>query len=100
MHFLSGAWVAAFGHYFFFVRGPARAGNAFFAGLIVLGFTALVGVGWELHEFVFDTFITDRRLIMQQHVSETMGDLFFDLLGASMTITALYARFPWNRHSS
>lgn len=98
MHFISGAWVAAFGYYFLFVRGPVRA-EGVYAALVVLGFTALVGVLWEFHEFVFDTFITDRRLIMQESVMETIGDLFFDLLGGSMTIILRYVHFLWNKHS-
>ncbi len=99
MHFLCGAWMAAFGAYFLFTRGPVRPNGAFYEALIILGFAALAGVLWEFHEFVFDTYITDRRLIMQESVSETIGDLFFDMLGASITVIARYTRFPWKNHS-
>jgi hypothetical protein len=99
MHFLCGAWMAAFGAYFFFTRGPVRAHRALYEALILLGFAALAGVVWEFHEFVFDTYITDRRLIMQEGVAETMGDLFFDLLGATITVTARYALSVWKSHS-
>lgn len=103
MHFLCGAWMAALGVYVFFVRGPVRPNGAFYEALIVLGFAALAGVAWEFHEFIFDTFITDRRLIMQEGVAETMGDLFFDMLGATMTVILRYAHFLWKNqenHSS
>ncbi len=99
MHFMCGAWMAALGAYIFFVRGPVRAGGAFYEALILLGFAALAGVAWEFHEFIFDTFITDRRLIMQEGVAETMGDLFFDMLGATMTVILRYTYFPWKNHS-
>ncbi len=100
MHCAAGAWTAAFGMYFFFTQGRLSAAKGAYAALAVLGFAALTGVVWEFHEFVSDLFITDPARVMQFSVADTMGDLFFDLLGASMTLTARYARFPWNSHSS
>ncbi|MDO8582657.1 MAG: hypothetical protein Q7R63_01555 [bacterium] len=100
MHFFGGAWMAAFSVYFFFTRGPVRAHSVFYEGLIILGFAALTGVAWEFHEFVFDTFITDRRLIMQGGSAEIMGDLFFDMLGATMTVTLRYAHFLWKNQQN
>ena len=45
--------------------------------------TALIGVGWELYEFLYDTFIIERNvnLLLQANVTDTLSDLFFDLLG-------------------
>ncbi len=100
LHFLAGAWLAAFGAYFLFVRGPVRAGNRAYAALLLLGFAGLTGILWEFHEYVFDAVNPDPSRHMQVSVFDTMGDLFFDLLGASIAVTARYARFPWNSHSS
>ena len=99
MHFAAGAWTAAFGAYFFFSFGRLRASYGVWEALALIGFVALVGVLWEFHEYVFDLFITDPARIMQTSVADTMSDLFFDLLGATMAVTARYARFPWNNHS-
>lgn len=99
MHCAAGAWLGAFGGYFFFARGRLVATSSVYAALTILGFAALVGVLWEFHEFIFDLCITDPSRIMQTSVADTMSDLFFDLLGASMTIIAHVARFPWNNHS-
>lgn len=100
LHFLSGAWLASFGAYFLFVRGPVRVSNRAYAALLLLGFAALVGVLWEFHEYVFDAVNPDPSRYMQVSVLDTMGDLFFDLLGATMTVIARYAHFPWQHQQN
>jgi len=52
--------------------------------IIVLGFTSLIGVGWEFFEFSFDFLasLNSWHIIKSQpSTADTMGDLFFDLLG-------------------
>ena len=99
MHASAGAWLGVFGLYFFFTRGHISAARFVYVAVVVLGFVVLVGVLWEFHEFVSDLLITDQSRIMQTSVADTMSDLFFDLLGASMTLTTRYVRFLWNNHS-
>lgn len=101
-HFLGGAWLAAFAGQFFFAGGRVRA-TAAYEATILLSFAAFIGVLWEMHEFVADSFITDTARIMQTSVTDTVSDLFFDMLGATMTVILRYAHFLWkNRqdHSS
>jgi uncharacterized membrane protein YjdF len=45
--------------------------------------SALGGILWEFHEFLFDYFIAKkgRYLFTQLGVVDTMSDLFFDLIG-------------------
>jgi len=84
MHFLGGAWLALITAYFVFFS--KRAVNirlpmpAFL--LAAVSFAALVGVGWELFEFCVD-FLTGKGGVgfNQLGLQDTMGDLFFDLLG-------------------
>ncbi len=47
---------------------------------IVLGFVALVGVLWEVHEWLLDEFVGGGTL-RQPDVADTMADFIFDLLG-------------------
>jgi hypothetical protein len=100
MHCISGAWVGAYGAWLLFSCGRLRAKSMLWEMIAILGFVALVGVLWEFHEFVADFFITDRSRMMQLSLGDTMGDLFFDMLGASITLTARHARFLWNSLSS
>jgi hypothetical protein len=100
MHFLGGAWLAAFGVYFLFERGCVRVTGIFYEALILVSFAALVGIGWEFHEFFADSLMTDLSRVMQTGVGDTMGDLFFDLLGATMTVIARHARFLWQNQQN
>lgn len=54
--------------------------------LFVLGFTMLVAVAWEFHEYVLDETIGrwNSWPKMQLSLSDTMGDLFNGLAGAAV----------------
>ena len=68
----------------------------FYAVIIILGFTALVGVFWEFYELIVDKFITKNNyisLFQQGGLLDTMKDLFVDLLGG----TAAVWRFFYER---
>jgi len=89
MHFLGGVWVALA---FITLNSKLRIKNSEFAVklpnylitiLITLSFVALIGVLWEFAEFLFDFFISleGHAKIVQQDVADTLGELFFDLLG-------------------
>ena len=61
----------------------------FYAVIIILGFTALVGVFWEFYELIADKFITKNNyisLLQQGGLLDTMKDLFVDLLGGAAAV--------------
>lgn len=51
-----------------------------FVLIYVLGVTALVGVGWELHEYALDQ-IRNTEVILQPDLADTMLDFTMDLCG-------------------
>ncbi len=85
MHFLGGAWLVFAAAWFVFYSQKAesiRLPIPVFL-LAAVSFAALVGVGWELFEFCVD-FLTGGGAgagFNQAGLRDTMGDLFFDLLG-------------------
>ncbi|MBI1957221.1 MAG: hypothetical protein HYS44_02075 [Candidatus Niyogibacteria bacterium] len=62
--------------------------------LVCVSFAALAGVGWELYEFAWDTFVAAPYSadIAQPNIQDTMEDLIFDLVGA----LAAGILFVWN----
>jgi hypothetical protein len=81
MHFFGGIWVAMV---FFWLRQKTRADYDKFWTLInCLGFVVLIGVLLEFAEFLYDVFISSRGYFgfLQLGAADTVGDLFFDLLG-------------------
>ncbi len=96
MHFLGGFWLAMLFFYFkpgFEFRNPKfnKLPKYIITAIIILGFVALVGVIWEFFEFFCDVFIAAKGYIevSQRGVGDTMGDLFFDLLGGLALILTL-----------
>ena len=50
----------------------------------LIGLVALVGVGWEFFEFIWDRFIWHAGFTYLPGIYEdTLSDLFFDLLGGA-----------------
>lgn len=97
-HFLGGAWVAL--SFFYAVRSGEIRGaqqlleNRFFATLLAVSVAALVGALWEFYEFSADALFGNpsyRALYNQLGVSDTMSDLFFDLLGSFLGSLGLLA---------
>ncbi len=90
LHFLGGAWVvcvflyAARRHPNFF---PLR-GHPLATVLFTLGLAALTGVLWEFFEFGFDEVFALHNTFprAQLGLTDSMGDLFYDLFGAAMTV--------------
>ncbi|MFZ2682156.1 MAG: hypothetical protein WAZ14_03630 [Patescibacteria group bacterium] len=63
----------------------------------IIGCTALVGIAWEWYEFAADNtavVASHRELIAQMGVGDTLADLFFDLLGATLSFLI------WRQRSS
>jgi len=53
--------------------------NKFFSLIVIVSFVALIGVLWEFYEYALDYFL----VIHQMKLSDTLFDLFFDLLGGA-----------------
>jgi membrane-associated PAP2 superfamily phosphatase len=85
LHFGGGAAMAII-YFYFWEKNPNLYvfKNKIFVNLtLVLGFVALIGVLWELHEFLLD--ILFPALAAQANLQDTIADLFFDLLGGGFT---------------
>jgi len=83
LHFLGGMWVAAL---FWYISTKRKFSifNFQFSILVVI-LVMLVGGAWELSELIADQFIIDNSLErMQPNGLDTVSDLFFDFLGASI----------------
>ena len=109
MHFLGGFWVALVGLVFVFnfqkpifkereILGfnlSEKTALVLSAFLIIVSFTALIGVLWEFYEFLWDIFISVKTpaVIMGGDNVDTLKDLFFDLLGGS-TCVLIYLILP------
>ena len=91
MHFLGGFWTAmAFVYlilnYQFPISEESLRKNLLSYFIIILSFVALIGIFWEFYEFLSDFFLSSKNYtqIFQQGAADTMGDLFFDLLGGTV----------------
>jgi hypothetical protein len=93
MHFLGGVSVGLMGVGILFLYGeknPKSSIPLFIKVIFVLGVVALVGIAWEWYEYLLDHVVFTRELIglSQPSIADTLLDLFFDLLGGGVVITA------------
>ncbi len=100
MHFLGGVLVAVI-FVWFFKHFPGHldlSRNFLLTTVLALSFTALIGVLWEFNEFVYDLLISSRGLgaLAGQGASDTIGDLFFDILGGLFVV--IFRRLRYNKH--
>jgi len=61
---------------------------------IVLGFVSLIGILWELHEFVLDVIfpLVIDELKRQPDMSDTMMDFTMDLVGGILSLVAFWRK--------
>ncbi len=98
MHFLGGILAAML---FFWVNLKfdylTKLPNYLITVILSLSFVALIGVLWEFSEFFYDIFISSRGYsdFLKLGAADTLGDLFFDLLGglAASIIYLITARY-------
>lgn len=90
MHFLAGCWLAML--YFYLIQKLNIKHEKFIIDFVLaLGFVALIGVSWEFFEFSRDYLISAKGInLAQTGLSDTMGDLFFDLFGGVASISVFY----------
>lgn len=85
MHFLGGLWLAMIFFWLIWPKLQITNGKALIAIVLAISFSVFVGVLWEFFEFIYDVFISTKGYTLfqmaQQGVSDTMSDLFFDLVG-------------------
>lgn len=78
-----------------FQKNVSESAKQFFYFLAILGFVATIGIAWEWYEFMFDTYASQVSLEIrpaQMGLSDTMGDFFFDLLGAAVAFVLFRRR--------
>lgn len=96
LHFLGGVWAGILFIYLFSERWHFFDGkkNSLYTLLTILGFVALLGVAWELYEFMFDMTLGSKYILplTQPSLADTMKDLANDLLGGMVTAIAYYLR--------
>ena len=93
MHFWGGGAVAMGMIWWTFYSAKVSASTKnlpkFYITIIILGFTALVGIFWEFYELIVDKFITKNNyisLLQQGGLLDTLKDLFVDLLGGAVAV--------------
>jgi len=85
MHLLGGFWVAMFFGYL--NRKFFKLPNFWSAALLTISFVALFGVLWEFFEFFLNHLSFLQKFgDFQGDLADTMGDLFFGLLGGAMLV--------------
>lgn len=89
MHFLGGFWVGTFALYVLSIVYKSRQIDRKNVFIFVILSTLVVGVGWEIFEFYFDTnFFVNRT----EAVIDTSSDLVLDLLGGFLAYK-LYKKY-------
>lgn len=93
MHFLGGFWVAMFLVYL--IKKYAKdlfKQNKLKKILFLIGITMIIGFFWELYEFLADTFIFNKALLMQQSVVDTITDLMADFSGVFLYVLVKFTK--------
>lgn len=102
VHFASGVLVAVVGQELFalFTRhGSSSKSNRWFQALFLLGCVALVTVGWECFEFLYDTLCGGHmQELVKSGVADTMWDMIASLVGGIICIIFI-VNTPINWHS-
>ncbi|OGY65805.1 MAG: hypothetical protein A3A04_00335 [Candidatus Harrisonbacteria bacterium RIFCSPLOWO2_01_FULL_40_28] len=96
LHLAGGFWVAALTLYFLerYKGGELLKKHLYVSICFVFGMTALIGVGWEIVEFLYDLAVTlygKQFIVTQPSVEDTIKDLVNDLLGGLLAL--LYYEF-------
>jgi hypothetical protein len=87
MHFLGGVAAGFGGVALWFTLFPdlsVRTREILGQALFVLGFVAIVGIGWEWSEAIIGSLEVSSLGMMQPGLTDTMLDFYFDLLGGAV----------------
>lgn len=88
MH-LIGGFVTAWSALIFF-RAYRRTMPFFVFAVLLIGVVSFVGIAWEWYEFIHDQLYPP--ILFQPSIRDTMGDLFFDIVGAVSFVMVLFVR--------
>ncbi len=93
VHFLSGILVVMAGQEFFDLyqrQSKSRQNIRWFQVLFLMGALALVAVGWECYEFLYDLFFDgNMQELVKSGVSDTMWDMIVSLIGGGIGIACV-----------
>lgn len=96
LHILGGLWIGLALFWLFFLSGKVRVPNSSLVSVflyVVLG-TLIIGVGWEMFEYISGTFITEEMF------PDTIHDLFADFAGALIAYTYAIAHKLHKLHNA
>lgn len=101
MHVLGGAWIALLGAYILGVRTKIvqfQELTPLARFIFILGFVAIVGIGWEIFEYLVDALFVSKSLILARpgDLFDSLKDLFDDLVGAGAMCVVLHYAL-WKR---
>jgi uncharacterized membrane protein YjdF len=84
MHFVGGLWAAIL--FFYLNEKFFKISNKLTIFITSISFVSLIGILWEFFEYVYSLIFSSSQislfLIPMNLYRDTLGDLFFDLLGA------------------
>ena len=93
VHFSSGILVVAAGQEFFtFYRQESKASRdvKWFQVLFLMSATALVAVGWECFEFLYDELCNgNMQELVKSGVADTMWDMIVSLIGGGIGVISI-----------
>lgn len=92
VHFSSGVLTAVVGQEFFNLQKRKNGGKyaRWFQVIFLLGVVAIVAVGWECYEFLYDEiFGGHMQELVKSGVADTMWDMIASLIGGSLCIFCL-----------
>jgi uncharacterized membrane protein YjdF len=94
LHFLGGFFVALF--FISYLRRALMATNSFVGdAMIIVGVSLLVGVGWEIFEFILDKILPPGVSIFRGgDLFDTLKDLVVDAIGAAVMFLLVRGRYP------
>lgn len=80
---------------FYYEKVSVSAKNLpkFYSVIIILGFTALVGIFWEFYELIVNIIITKNNytfLFQQNGLLDTLKDMFVDLAGGMAAVAYFF----------
>lgn len=107
LHFLGGAWLGILFLVYFSAEGRSSSGGKkyfsnfesekiFIQIIIIVGFVLIIGVGWEIFEFLLEqVFILKNPDLVKMTVGDTLKDLVMDSFGGIL-IAVIYGSKPKN----
>ncbi len=77
LHFLGGLWIAGSASYLLLANNFRLSQSAVLNGLIIVGFSVLIGVAWEWYEYAVAAILGTR----QDPLDDVLSDLLLDMFG-------------------